>query len=139
MRLKPLLAINALSVVGNGCMAVQPIVVGALVDRLGFSESQAGFVAAVEMAGVGAGFLLLVPVAHRIGQQKLALYGLAVIALANLTACAIHSFDFMLLAAPIVRYTAKTIELPRSIQNTFLLLSTQSRSPTRGCFYRSLQ
>src|ERR1700761_5031167 len=102
MQIKPLIAINALSVVGNGCMAVQPIVVGALVDRLGFSESQAGFVAAVEMAGVGAGFLLLVPVAHRIGQQKLALYGLAVIALANLTACAIHSFDFMLLAQLIV-------------------------------------
>ena len=49
MQLKPLIAINALSVVGNGCMAVQPIIVGALVDRLGFTESQAGFVAALEM------------------------------------------------------------------------------------------
>jgi predicted MFS family arabinose efflux permease len=102
MRIKPLLAINALSVVGNGCMAVQPIVVGAFVDRLGFSESQAGFVAAVEMAGVGVGLLFLVGLAHRIGLRRLAYLGVATIAVANLLATQIHQFEYMLLVQFVV-------------------------------------
>jgi predicted MFS family arabinose efflux permease len=102
MRIKPLLAINALSVVGNGCMAVQPIVVGAFVDRLGFSESQAGFVAAVEMAGVGVGLMFLVGLAHRLGLRRLACMGVATIAVANLLATLIHQFEYMLLAQFVV-------------------------------------
>jgi len=96
MQLKPLIAINALSVVGNGCMAVQPIIVGALVDRLGFTESQAGFVAALEMSGVGVGFVVLFGLAHRLRQRALASAGLITIAAANLVACLIHTYAPML-------------------------------------------
>jgi predicted MFS family arabinose efflux permease len=102
MNTKPLIAINALSVVGNGCMAVQPIVVGALVDLLGFSEAQAGFVASMEMTGVGVGFLLLLGVAHRIPRWLLAGVGILTIVAANVAACFIHSFEPMLLAQFIV-------------------------------------
>jgi predicted MFS family arabinose efflux permease len=96
MQLKPLIAINALSVVGNGCMAVQPIIVGALVDRLGFTEAQAGFVAALEMTGVGVGFVVLFGLAHRLHRRVLASAGLITIAAANLMACLIHSYAPML-------------------------------------------
>jgi predicted MFS family arabinose efflux permease len=96
MQLKPLIAINALSVVGNGCMAVQPIIVGALVDRLGFTEAQAGFVAALEMTGVGVGFVVLFCLAHRLRRRVLASAGLITIAAANLMACLIHSYAPML-------------------------------------------
>jgi predicted MFS family arabinose efflux permease len=102
MQLKPLIAINALSVVGNGCMAVQPIIVGALVDRLGFSESQAGFVAALEMTGVGIGFVVLFWVAHLLPRRGLASAGLITIVAANLAACLIHRYEFMLIAQFIV-------------------------------------
>jgi predicted MFS family arabinose efflux permease len=96
MQFKPLIAINALSVVGNGCMAVQPVIVGALVDRLGFTESQAGFVAALEMSGVGVGFVVLFGLAHRLRPRALATAGVITIAAANLIACLIHSFAPML-------------------------------------------
>jgi len=96
MQIKPLIAINALSVVGNGCMAVQPVIVGALVDRLGFTESQAGFVAALEMTGVGVGFVVLFGLAHRLRPRLLASAGVITIAAANLIACLIHSFAPML-------------------------------------------
>jgi len=102
MNTKPLIAINALSVVGNGCMAVQPIVVGALVDLLGFSEAQAGFVASMEMTGVGIGFLLLLGVANRIPRPVLAGAGIVTIVAANIAACFIHRFEPMLLAQFIV-------------------------------------
>ena len=96
MQLKPLIAINGLSVVGNGCMAVQPIIVGALVDRLGFTEAQAGFVAALEMTGVGVGFVVLFGLAHRLRRRVLASAGLITIAAANLIACLIHTYAPML-------------------------------------------
>ncbi len=96
MQIKPLIAINALSVVGNGCMAVQPVIVGALVDRLGFTESQAGFVAALEMTGVGVGLVLLFGLAHRLRPRILASAGVITIAAANLIACLIHSYAPML-------------------------------------------
>jgi predicted MFS family arabinose efflux permease len=102
MQIRPLLAINALSIVGNGCMAVQPIVVGALVDRLGFTESQAGFVASAEMAGVGIGFIVLFGLAHRMRRSLVAGAGVATIVLANAAACLIHEFEYMLLAQFIV-------------------------------------
>jgi predicted MFS family arabinose efflux permease len=96
MQLKPLIAINALSVVGNGCMAVQPVIVGALVDRLGFTESQAGFVAALEMTGVGLGFVVLFWLAHRLPARVMASAGVITIAAANLMACLVHTYAPML-------------------------------------------
>ncbi len=109
MKIKPLIATNALSVAGNGCLAVQPIVVGALVDKLHFTESQAGIVAAVEMSGVGAGLLLLYTFAHRVPGKWLAGAGLATIALANLAASGVHRFDLMLLAQLIVGLGSATV------------------------------
>ena len=106
MQLKPLIAINALSVVGNGCMAVQPIIVGALVDRLGFTEAQAGFVAALEMTGVGVGFVVLFGLAHRLRRRVLASAGLITIAAANLMACLIHTYAPMLAIQSLFRLTS---------------------------------
>jgi predicted MFS family arabinose efflux permease len=109
VNIKPLIATNGLSVAGNGCMAVQPIVVGALVDRLQFTESQAGLVAAVEMAGVGVGLLLLFTFAHRVPARVLAGVGLAMIVLANLAACLVHTFDLMLLVQLLVGFGSATV------------------------------
>lgn len=87
-----------MAIVANGCMAVQPIIVGALVDLLGFTERQAGFVAAMQMSGVGIGFILLVALGHRIGRTRLAIAGLATIVVANVAACLIHQYEYMLFA-----------------------------------------
>src|ERR1700680_2821123 len=102
MRFRELLAVNALSVVGNGCLVVQPIVVGALVDRLGFTERQAGFVASVELAGLAVAFVLLFAVAHRINRSVLAFAGIITIVAANVAACFIHQFVYMALVQFVV-------------------------------------
>jgi len=92
MRFRELFAVNALSIVGNGCLVVQPIVVGALVDRLGFTERQAGFVASVELAGLAVAFVLLFAVAHRIRRDVMAYAGIVTVVGANVAACFIHTF-----------------------------------------------
>ena len=102
MRFRELLAVNALSIVGNGCLVVQPIVVGALVDHLGYTERQAGFVASVELAGLAVAFVLLFAVAHRINRSVLAYAGIATVVLANIAACFIHQFVYMALVQFVV-------------------------------------
>ena len=102
MKFRELVAINALSIVGNGCLVVQPIVVGALVDRLGFTERQAGFVASVELAGLATAFVVLFAVAHRINRLVLAYAGIATVVGANVAACFIHDFIPMALVQFIV-------------------------------------
>jgi predicted MFS family arabinose efflux permease len=102
MRFRELLAVNALSIVGNGCLVVQPIVVGALVDRLGYTERQAGFVASLELAGLAVAFVVLFAVAHRINRSVLAFAGIATVVVANIAACFIHQFAYMALVQFVV-------------------------------------
>jgi hypothetical protein len=44
-RMPPLLVMIGFLMLGNSSLVVQPMIVGGLVDHLGFTERQAGFVA----------------------------------------------------------------------------------------------
>ena len=48
---------SAYAMAGNTPLVVQPMIVGAMVDLRGFTERQAGIVAAVELTGLTLGIL----------------------------------------------------------------------------------
>src|SRR6185295_4342367 len=78
-----IVGLNAYSLLGNTAMAAQPVIVGALVDLLGFTPRQAGFVSAAELAGLAFGMLVLVCMVSRLSRRALALAAIIVIAAAN--------------------------------------------------------
>ena len=78
-----IVGLNVYSLLGNTAMAAQPVIVGALVDLLGFTPRQAGFVSAAELGGLACGMLALVGIVNRISRRALALAAIIVIAAAN--------------------------------------------------------
>lgn len=96
LRPPALLVMIGLSMLGNSSLVVQPMIVGGLVDYLGFTERQAGFVASVELGGLSLGMLLLVGIAQRIPRNVLAIAAIALIAAANVASCFIHEFELLL-------------------------------------------
>jgi predicted MFS family arabinose efflux permease len=90
------------SMLGNSSLVVQPMIVGGLVDHLGFTERQAGLIASVELAGLSLGMLLMVGIAQRFPRAALAGASMAIVALANIVACFVHQFAPML----VVRFIA---------------------------------
>ncbi len=97
MRPPPLLAMIGFSMLGNSSLVVQPMIVGGMVDHLGFTERQAGLIASVELAGLSLGMLLMVGVAQRFPRAMLAGASIATVVLANIVACFVHQFVPMLL------------------------------------------
>jgi predicted MFS family arabinose efflux permease len=104
MRSPPLLAMIGFSMLGNSSLVVQPMIVGGMVDELGFTEQQAGLIASVELSGLSLGMLLLVGISQRIPRGVLAAAGVVTVVVTNVTACGIHEFQWMLL----VRFLAGT-------------------------------
>jgi len=56
--MKDIVALGSLGIVGNISPYILPLIVGALVDHVGFSIEQAGLVASADMFGLGAGTLV---------------------------------------------------------------------------------
>jgi predicted MFS family arabinose efflux permease len=54
------LSLFAMGIGAAGMLLIKPIIVGGLIDSFGYSPRQAGFVAGIEMAGVGLGTLIVV-------------------------------------------------------------------------------
>ncbi|MGH7193376.1 MAG: hypothetical protein ACREJM_07550, partial [Candidatus Saccharimonadales bacterium] len=79
--------------VGNTPLVAQPMVVGALVDRLGFSERQAGLVAAAQLFGLTIGILAMMPAVGRIRRSTLAFFAVAIIMTANVFTCLVRTFE----------------------------------------------
>jgi len=102
MRPPPLLAMIGFSMLGNSSLVVQPMIVGGMVDHLGFTERQAGLIASVELAGLSLGMLLMVGIAQRFPRAALAGASIAIVVLANILACFVDQFVPMLL----VRFVA---------------------------------
>src|ERR1700674_2196644 len=78
-----IVGLNVYSLLGNTAMAAQPVIVGALVDLLGFTPRQAGFVSAAELAGFTCGMGALVGLVNRISRRALALAAIVIVATAN--------------------------------------------------------
>jgi predicted MFS family arabinose efflux permease len=94
--LRALLTMIAFSMVGNTVLVVQPMVVGALVDLLHFSEREAGFVAGAELLGFSLGSLALLAFVHRVNRRTLALVGVAIVVGVDIVACMVKTFPLML-------------------------------------------
>jgi MFS family permease len=115
----------AFSLIGNTVLAVQPMVVGGLVDLLHFSERQAGFVAAAELLGFSLGGLALLTFVHKVDRRMLALAGAAVAACADIAASLIQTFAPMLL----IRFTAGVGSVVA--YSVFPVLAAASSNPER--------
>jgi predicted MFS family arabinose efflux permease len=86
----------AYSLLGNSAMAVQPMVVGGLVDLLGFTERQAGFIAAGEMGGFASGMLLLSRYITKLDRRTLAVIAVSWMIAANVLSVFVGEFSQML-------------------------------------------
>jgi predicted MFS family arabinose efflux permease len=78
-----IVGLNVYSLLGNTAMAAQPVIVGALVDLLGFTPRQAGFVSAAELAGLAIGMGALVAIVNPISRRARALAAIVIVAMAN--------------------------------------------------------
>jgi predicted MFS family arabinose efflux permease len=89
------LAMGAFAMAGNTPLVVQPMVVGAMVDRLGLTERQAGLLASLELAGLTLGILALMGVMGRVPRSTLAVLALLTIVAANLLTCLVSAFAWL--------------------------------------------
>jgi predicted MFS family arabinose efflux permease len=81
--LQRMVGLNVYSLLGNTVMAAQPLIVGALVDLLGLTPRQAGFVSAAELAGFACGMLALIAIVNRTNRRALAIGAVVIVATAN--------------------------------------------------------
>src|SRR5579871_6860314 len=93
---RSLLAMGAFAMVGNSPLVVQPMIVGALVDQLGLTERQAGFIAASELCGLTGGILIMMPMVGRVPRSMIAVLAVALIVLANALTCLARDFELLL-------------------------------------------
>jgi predicted MFS family arabinose efflux permease len=90
------MAMGAFAMAGNTPLVVQPMVVGAMVDRLGLTERQAGLLASLELAGLTFGILGLIGVMGRVPRPALAVLAVATIVAANVLTCLVSGFAWLL-------------------------------------------
>lgn len=95
---KCLIAMILLSAIGNSVLVVQPLMVGAMVDLMGFTDRQAGFVAFAELGSFSLGSLLMSGLVHRFSRHHIAYTGIAIIMLGNILSSFPHDFLPFILA-----------------------------------------
>jgi predicted MFS family arabinose efflux permease len=93
---KTITAMSAYAMAGNTPLVVQPMIVGALVDLRGFTERQAGIVAAVELTGLTLGILCLIGLVGRVRRSSFALLAVGAIVAANVATCFVDQFHWLL-------------------------------------------
>jgi len=93
---RSLTAMGAYAMAGNTPLVVQPMVVGAMVDRLGLSERQAGILASVELTAVTVAILALIGIVSRASRAHLAVFAVAAIVVANVVTCFVGAFAWLL-------------------------------------------
>jgi predicted MFS family arabinose efflux permease len=89
-------AMSAFAMAGNTPLVVQPMIVGALVYLRGFTERQAGIVAAVELTGLSLGILCLIGAVGRVRRSSFALLAVGAIVAANVATCFVTQFEWVL-------------------------------------------
>ncbi|MGA8706417.1 MAG: hypothetical protein WB646_05460 [Steroidobacteraceae bacterium] len=95
-QIKTITAMSAYAMAGNTPLVVQPMIVGALVDLRGFTERQAGIVAAVELTGLTLGILCLIGAVGRVRRSSFALLAVSAIVAANVATCFVSQFHWLL-------------------------------------------
>ena len=95
-QIKTITAMSAYAMAGNTPLVVQPMIVGALVYLRGFTERQAGIVAAVELTGLSLGILCLIGAVGRVKRSSFALLAVSAIVAANVATCFVTQFQWLL-------------------------------------------
>jgi predicted MFS family arabinose efflux permease len=95
-QIKTMTAMSAFAMAGNTPLVVQPMIVGALVYLRGFTERQAGIVAAVELTGLSLGILCLIGAVGRVRRSSFALLAVGAIVAANVATCFVTQFEWVL-------------------------------------------
>ena len=121
------LAIYALtSAIAGMILGIGPILVGAYVDMLGFTDRQAGYLLSAETAGFAAGGVLVFTLVRRMNWQKLVLLSAALLIGGNLIAASLSEFTPLLIIRFMVGIGANAL-LALSIVAIGL-----TRNPDRG-------
>lgn len=76
-------AMISLGIIANLGFVIQPVLIGAMIDRIGITVNEAGLIVSGEMSGLGAASLFGAMVAHRWNRRKFAYGGILVFVLAN--------------------------------------------------------
>jgi predicted MFS family arabinose efflux permease len=88
---------SVFAMAANSPLAVQPMVVGGMVDLLKLSERQAGVIVSVEVGGLALGILVLLRHFGRVNREALGLLTVLAIVTANLLTCFTRDFAWLLL------------------------------------------
>jgi predicted MFS family arabinose efflux permease len=115
----------AFSMIGNTVLVVQPMVVGAFVDLMHFTERQAGVIAAAELLGFSVAAGALLTFVHRVNRRRLALVGVAMLAVTDLASCFVVAFTPML----VLRFIAGAAAA--IAYAVFPVMAAASRKPER--------
>lgn len=89
----PIVTMILLSVIGVCVFILQPGYVQGLVEYLGFSDEQAGYIASAEMFGVAASTIILIFISSRFNWRALVTVYLGICTLGNLSSISVTDFD----------------------------------------------
>lgn len=82
---RAILAMTVLGIVGSNMVLILPVVVGALIDILGLTSRQAGFMATAEFIGMAAGNLVIASLIHSWNRRSLGFLMLLLMIAGNIT------------------------------------------------------
>jgi MFS transporter, DHA1 family, inner membrane transport protein len=91
--LKSLVPAIVLGVMGNSVIYLIPLLIGGMVGDRGFTEQQSGWLASIDLGGYALATALTALVVDRLSWRYLALFGVAIIALANVATTFAHPFS----------------------------------------------
>jgi predicted MFS family arabinose efflux permease len=82
---------------GAAILLEAPVLVGAIVTQLGFSEAQAGYVMSADLGGMGLGSVLALWWVGKINWRKVARVAMIAVAIGNFITILVDSFELLLL------------------------------------------
>lgn len=91
--LKSLIPAIVLGVMGNSVIYLIPLLIGGMVGDRGFTEQQSGWLASIDLGGYALATALTALVVDRLRWRHLALFGVSIIALANVVTTLAHPFS----------------------------------------------
>jgi predicted MFS family arabinose efflux permease len=123
--LRAVVAMMSLCILGNSILMIQPMLVGAMVDTLGFSEPRAGVVIVGEMTGFTLASLAASLVLHIWNRRAIAVAGITLVFLCNLLASTATEFT------PLLAYRAIAGMGSGFLLSSFNATAAATREPER--------
>jgi predicted MFS family arabinose efflux permease len=86
----------AVSVLGVAVLGVLPVLVGAVIQNLGFTESQAGMIAAADMLGASVAALGVSAIISRVSWRRILIIGIGILTMADVLSAFTRGFQPLL-------------------------------------------